>query len=494
MKGIWRSSFLFHFLRGHVWIGCLYVVASAVAQNASTRGADADGAVTTLLVSDIHFEPFWDPGKAARLAAAPAAEWKEILTAPASADRDARFAQLQQTCHVRGADTSSVLFESSLRAMRAHAAGAKFILVSGDLMAHSFSCKFTALFPKAWPGDYRAFAEKTVDYVIRELRGAFPGVPVYAALGNNDSDCGDYQIDASSEFLAATGKVLTTDLNATERSVAQEDFAAGGYYSVTLPAPMRHTRLLVLNDLFMSRRYETCGGKADPAPGAAQIAWLEEQLNEARSRKEKVWVMAHIPPGVDPHATAAKGPDLCNGGKPQMFLASEALPEALAAYGDVIQQAIFAHTHMDEVRLLEPKNAGAAEKSVAVKMVASISPIDGNNPSFTVAKVDPATATLVDYRVIAASNQTGIDATWTEEYDFARAYKEPAFTAATVGNLIAGFEADPHAQTSASQSYIRNYGTGMRASQLQLFWPQYVCALKNDEAAAFQACVCGAGL
>ena len=132
-----------------------------------------------------------------------------------------------------------------------------------------------------------------------------------------------------------------------------------------------------------------------------------------------------------------------------MFLSSEALPDLMAGYGDVIQLAIFAHTHMDEVRLLIPANGDAAHRPVAVKMVASISPIDGNNPSFTLATIDPANAILADYRVIAASNQTGIDTNWTEEYDFAQMYHEPAFTATTLGSLIAGFKADPMAQTSS---------------------------------------------
>jgi hypothetical protein len=40
---------------------------------------------------------------------------------------------------------------------------------------------------------------------------------------------------------------------------------------------------------------------------------------------------------------------------------------------------------------------------------------------------------------------------------------------------------------------MRNYGIGMCVHEMQLLWPQYICALKNDEAAVFQACVCGAG-
>jgi sphingomyelin phosphodiesterase acid-like 3 len=448
--------------------------------------------VEALFVSDIHFEPFWDPGKAAQLAAAPVTEWKAILESPDSPDREQQFAALQQTCHARGVDTSYALYESSLQAIRTHAAGAKFVVESGDMMAHSFSCKFATVFPKAGPGDYRVFAEKTIDYVEVRLHDALPHVPVFAALGNNDSDCGDYQLDANSEFLQATGRDLTSDVPAAERKEAQRTFAAVGYYSVTLPAPMQHTKMLVLNDLFMAKRYTTCGGKTDAAPAAEQIAWMKGQLDAARGRQEKVWVMSHIPPGVDPYTTVMKGKDVCKGNAPTMFLSSEALPEAMAGYGDVIGLAVFAHTHMDEVRLLEPAEAGAAEKGVALKMIASISPVDGNNPSFTVAQIDPATATIKDYRVIAASNQTGVDTTWAEEYDFAQTYKEPAFSAAALGSLIAGFQADPKAQTSASRSYIHSFGTGMGKRELGMFWPQYVCALENDGADAFRACVCGA--
>ncbi|MGA7341787.1 MAG: hypothetical protein WBX18_14380, partial [Terracidiphilus sp.] len=51
--------------------------------------------VPVLLVSDIHFEPFWDPAKTAQLAAAPASQWKTILAAQESPDRAARFDALQ---------------------------------------------------------------------------------------------------------------------------------------------------------------------------------------------------------------------------------------------------------------------------------------------------------------------------------------------------------------------------------------------------------------
>jgi len=80
--------------------------------------------------------------------------------------------------------------------------------MSGDLISHAFQCKYNALFPHSAPEAYTAFVEKTVDYVIEELDKSFPGVPVFVAMGNNDSDCGDYRLDAHSEFLRVTGKKL----------------------------------------------------------------------------------------------------------------------------------------------------------------------------------------------------------------------------------------------------------------------------------------------
>jgi sphingomyelin phosphodiesterase acid-like 3 len=491
MNQMQANGVLSNFLRCCVWFGFLvFIAAQALAQEATARNERST--VTALFVSDIHFEPFRDPAKVQQLAAAPVAQWKGILAASDSSDREARFALIEKTCHTRGEDTDFALLQSSLHAIKKHAAGVKFVTVSGDLIAHAFTCKFGAVFPHAASGDYRAFVEKTIAFVAESLRETLPGVPVYAALGNNDSDCGDYQLDANSDFLAATGKVMTADLPESQKERAEKDFAAGGYFSVSLPAPVAHARLLVLDDLFMSRRYQTCSGKDDSAPAAAQIAWMEQQLSEARQNHEKIWVMSHIPPGVDPYSTATKGKNICGGSAPTMFLSSEALPEAMAKYGDVIRLAIFAHTHMDELRLLEPAKPDVAEHGVAIKMVSSISPVDGNNPSFTVAQIDPASATLRDYRVFVASNQTGIDATWSEEYDFAKAYRKSNFSATSVKSLIAGFDADPNAKTSESQNFIHSYSPGETVRKLQAFWPQYVCALKNDAGAAFAACACGA--
>lgn len=468
----------------------LSAVQGSPAEPAPARGAPA----RVLMVSDIHFEPFWDPGKVAQLQAAPVSGWKAILASAPSPDRAGRFSALQESCHAKGTDTDYTLFASSLSAMRAHAADAKFITVSGDLLAHDFSCKYMAAVPHATAAGYRAFAAKTLEFVVSELRGAIPGVPVYTALGNNDSGCGDYHLNAGGKFLRAVAPALSVDLPAAERARARRDIAAGGYYSVNLPAPMEQTRLLILDDLFMSDRYATCGGKADPAPAAAQIAWLHGQLEQARREHEKVWVMAHIPPGINPYSTIQKMTNVCAGNPPEMFLASSALPETIAEFGDVVRLAIFAHTHMDELRLLRARNPSGREDTVALKMVPSISPVDRNHPSFLVASVNPDSAVLTDYRLIVASKKTGAGTEWSQQYDFDRAYGQTEFSDASLKQMIAGFRADRAASTQASHEYLEHYFVGGDESALlKPFWPEYTCTLENDSAAGFRSCMCGDG-
>jgi sphingomyelin phosphodiesterase acid-like 3 len=440
-------------------------------------------------VSDIHFEPFWDPDKVAQLVTAPVGAWRTILSSAPSQNQAQRFDQLQQSCHAKGVDTPFALFDSSLHAMRENGSGAAFAVLSGDLIAHSFSCKYATLFPDSSPEQYRKFVEKTLQFVTGELRASLPNAPLFAALGNNDSDCGDYRIDANSAFLAEAAGDFTSQVAGAERKKAQRDFASGGNYSVPLPAPLRNARLLVLDDLFLSRRYTACSGKPDAKAASEQIAWLRNQLAFARGHKEKVWVVAHIPTGVDPFATILKAKNVCGGQAPEMFLASDELTEILTEFGDVVRLVLFAHTHMDELRLLRPALAGkTAGKEVAGKLVPSISPIRGNNPSFLLAGVDAASATMTNYRVISATDKTG--AAWHEEYDFDRAYDVAEFTPDSLNRIIAEFEADPSAKSRASQAYLKSYFKDAASIPTALFWPEYVCALSNTTAGSFGSCFC----
>jgi len=468
-------------------------VASGPQTHSEKPAPPGDRTISALLVSDIHFDPFHDPARVQELVAAPVTQWRSILSSPPSSNQQQAFTALQQSCHARGVDTPFALLHSSLQAMQSRQPNAQFMTASGDLIAHAFSCRFATLVPGSTPVEYQTFVLKTLSFVMRELRATFPGMPVYVALGNNDTGCDDYRLDAGSDFLVEAGRIVAEGLPPSQRQQVVREFGEGGYYGIAMAEPMHGARLIVINDLFLSPQYRTCAGKPDSAAAVKEMSWLEEQLRQARRLGQKAWVMGHIPPGIDPYSTVAKFRNVCGGQAPIEFLSTDKLAELLIEYADVVRLGIFAHTHMDEMRLLgseggEPQSVG--EHSVAIKMVPSISPVDGNTPSFTVARVNPSSAVLQNYDVIEASNQAGIAATWRMEYDYAQTYHKPQFSPSTVKELVQGFTADHGAKTQVSAAYIRNYFVGDRSFALSPFWPQYACALENHTAKAFAACVC----
>jgi sphingomyelin phosphodiesterase acid-like 3 len=181
-----------------------------------------------------------------------------------------------------------------------------------------------------------------------------------------------------------------------------------------------------------------------------------------------------------------------------MFLASESLAELLARNADIVRLAIFGHTHADEMRLLTvdsslAKASAQTSLGVPLKIVASITPINGNRPTFTLASIDPVTASLADYTVVMASNRTGVGTTWSPEYTYSATFHQPEFDAASLAKLIPEIEGDPAAKSADSQAYLRNYFPGDISSAIQFAWPEYACSLEHDSARSFAACACAAG-
>lgn len=452
-----------------------------------------------MMLSDIHFDPFHDPAKLAELRTTPAKEWPGVLNAPDSPTLAADEAALQKACPVRGIDTPWTLLQSSLKEAPQQERQPLFVTVSGDLISHSFDCRLHYLAPGISEKEYSEFAAKTVEFVTLELHWAFPGTPVYIALGNNDSGCTDYSETQNSAFLKSAGQSFAADvIDSGNGKKLLSEFSSEGDYSVTLPKPMQRTRLIVLQDLFESKKYESCQGKRDEAASDTQIEWLHAQLTAARAAHENVWVMAHIPPGIDPYATFSKAHDVCAGQKPETFLSSGKLVDTITAFPDTVKLAIFAHTHMDEMRLLRSSTAGSTGL-VPAKLVPSISPVNGNNPSFMVAQVEPRTAILKDYTVYAADNQTGIGTDWKEEYRYSSTYGLPDFSAKSAATLTSEFLADKSGSSAHSSAYqnfffvgLSGVSSNLKAAAMHHLWPAYACAMTQDDEDGFRACVCPA--
>ena len=477
--------------------------------------------VPALFLSDIHFDPLRDPAKATRLNAEPASQWGAILASPATPTADADYAAINKICPIKPlVDPNYQLFQSALVAIhqQAFAPGsrARFAVLTGDIVGHQFDCRYKVLFPGSTHAQFLSFVEKTAAYVISTLRAALPGIPIYITLGNDDTGCHDNSLTPDGdEFLAFAAHLIAEGLPAADRPAALRDFPHG-YYAASLPAPLANTRILVLDDVYEMVSYKSCNGQYAPTAQNAQLTWLAAQLDQARAHHQQAWVVAHVPPGVNPYSTFNSQIyglhlDVCHGAAPISFLFTDELAQLLAIHADVIRLALFGHSHTDEMRLLTPALGlppltvattisgpvlpDIGSPGVAVKILPSISPVFAELPSFTLAQIDPHTASLNDYTVIMASNSTGIDATWAKSYTFSETYHLPSFTPATLVPLIAGMQADPTAQTPASQAYMREYRHYFfndGSVPLPSVWPQLACTLDHISAAAFNQCACPA--
>lgn len=497
----------------------LLLVALVVTISLRGRCCAATSNVTAALLADPHFDPFRNVSKVPRLAAAPVERWAGILAEPADPTDAKAFQALQTACNESSVDAGNDLMLSAFQAAAEKtAAGAPaFVLVAGDLLVHRFDCRYEKLLghAAAAPGtkydDAEAhpspgtatglmlFAQKTVDYIALQLHAAFPHTPVYIALGNNDSGCGDYQLDEGDPLLSATGGAIArgwAGASAEDAARARASYERLGSYSLPLGPSLQHGRILVLDDLYLSERFHTCKGKVDASAATDLIAWVDQELTEAERRGEFVWVLTHIPPGINTYATNVNGIDVCAGKAPVTFLQSTELTAVLARHASTVRVMISGHTHVDEMAVF-----GADEShgkgSFPVKGVPSVSTVSGNPPSFVIALVDAGTGTLQDYTLRQASSAVALtpasSLTWRTAYDFRTTYTEPAFTAASVDDLVRRFAAGAPGDDQAIATY-QNYfaGHGLRRLALQAVWNQYTCHMQHDDPAAFTRCVCGA--
>ncbi len=413
----------------------------------------ADG--TFLVLSDLHFNPFAAQELFPRLQQAPADQWPRILAETEAAGQEP------------GTDTSFALLQSTLDHAAQRAPRPDFILCPGDMLAHDWQRSFDRLAPGLRATDPEVFQRFTINavrFLVAELRRRFPGVPILPAIGNEDSFCDDYALTPDGVFLrdfAATWD-LSRHVPVAEREAFQQTFVRGGYYELPHPRVPKH-RLVVLNSVFFSTEYFDACEQPHQQPSGEQLAWLEQRLSHAEQNGEQVWLLMHIPPGIDAFATAQS---LRKNG-PAVSFWHEAYTRRFlklaARYKRTLQLAIAGHTHMDDFRL--PRADG--EPTVPFKLVPAVSPVFGNNPAYQVFAYRRSNGRVADYRTyflpLVAEQRRGGDAApqsapqrpdppdqpksplpgWREEYSFAEAYGYASLSAASVADLARRLERQP---------------------------------------------------
>ncbi len=434
-----------------------------------------------LIVSDIHFNPMADPSLVPQLASAEPAQWEAILnkTAPHS------FSPY-------GQDTNWWLLQSSLDQMRKTMPRPAVFLVLGDLLAHRFPTMFRDITHDNDAQHYRAFVLKTVQFLALQLRQRWPDTQILLTPGNNDDDCDDYAIEPGGSFLNDTATTVQELAKADEQAVV--DWKAWGSYSL-LPAAVPGVRIVSLNSVFFSEKYEpqslkdSCEEIQSTAPGH-EFGWLARTLSEAKQANQKVWLMFHIPPGIDGYASTHGHNGSCAADVMPLWVPEWTVKfvGAMMGYQSMVAASFGGHTHTDDFRVILE-----GETPIGFVLVdPPISPIYNQNPAFRVVDVDgsevrDATTYYLTNLTTAGAKQGG---KWKKEYTFSREWKVKKIDPASLGKIYDEIATSD----SARAHWLKLYNVSSSAAKVQ---PDTVrglyCAIEGLGVGSYRKCACGAG-
>jgi hypothetical protein len=432
---------------------------------------------TFAVISDIHFNPFDPPALATTLARSAPAAWPAALATVTG-----------QAMSGIGHDTNHALLTSALAAFARATASVDFAIVPGDFLTHHFSAKTAAaLGVDARSPAVLEMTTKTTLFVADALAKALGGKPAFIAFGNEDSSCGDYRIEPGGAYLVATRDAVRR-LAGAERLEPDfaETWAAGGYYAARHPT-VANGLIIVLNDVMWSPKYQDACGAHGLAAADAMMRWLRDRLVRQRAAGGKVWMVHHIPWGIDAFSTIDAKAGSCAAKvvpwQKEPF-ASE-LQTLLAEYGDVIQASFSGHTHFDDYRLLIDRRGAVIGLD---KLSPAVSPVFGQNPGFQIFTHDRRTGAPTDFSTWYLSNpgDAAAAADWRREYTFTEAYRQPRYGPDVVGTLWQAMTKGG----AVRDTYRRLYTVG-RGELAADGLSAYLCAIGHLDVTSFTACYCG---
>jgi hypothetical protein len=422
---------------------------------------------TLLSISDVHFNPFCDTLIVKQLVQTSYDRWDTVFTK-----------SKVRTVSAYGQDTNLPLFELLLQALNKQSEGASAILFTGDMLVHNFNMLFSKYTGINSKQEQSKFIYKTLGYISMRLRQTFPDLPIYFSLGNNDSYTGDYAIDDKGKFLSETadlffnnfikGKSNSAKIR-TEKSDFYSTYPIHGYYNVNSPV-LAQSRIIGLNTVFFSTNYALTGQNN---PGDDELIWLKKQLAAAEKAKEKVWLLLHIPPGVNVFTTQRNSTsEKVNITMHWKNSYNEKFLELVRRYHATITVLFAGHIHMDDFRLIysDDKN----NKPLAfIHIIPSVAPCFGNNPAFQRIRFNVRSGALTE-SITYNANLKDTNPDFKEAYVFTSTYKSmPDLTG--LQHLYPSLLND----TVRLNNYIVHYSGSSTATGIQNYWQWYWCGIGN---------------
>lgn len=404
-----------------------------------------------------------------------------------STDRQCIKKQISQLEHypfgVTGCDPPPALlhsvFEGAAGWLRTHA-DASFVLFTGDFVRHGLS-------RMQGPG---ANVTDIVRNVSALAKMYFPDLPmVFGTLGNDDSSC-DYceNITTSSavnKWFWNIGRAIS-DAGCMTNATLQT-YKYGGFFDTTVG----DLTILSISTVIYSIYHIPASQLEDDPFG--QLAWLTEKLIQAVQRGRRVWIIGHIPPGIETF------------GFTELWW-----PVYLTKYLDIVQDStlgaaiaaqVFGHVHKDELRILPNPPPGAGP----IILSSSISPIYYNNPSFKIVKYNRSSGQLVNYKLIYSEmTAEGEPLQWKFGYDLLQTYPELQTLGTgmdALTNLTEALATGNDTWKQYAKWYATNYPSDLQHyaaiaadSRADAMWKsqrrkQYLCAMIIQTAAEFRDCL-----
>jgi hypothetical protein len=429
-----------------------------------TRNTGA-GNFSIPVFSDVHFQPFIAPttptaatlaanvALVAQLDAADTSQWPAIFLGAANT--------MNNTPSAPGADTNYALMDLALASIKQNLGASPAVLFTGDFLGHGLYQLYQGYSVNSTDAEATAFVDKTLEFVLQQIRAAVGAIPVYFALGNCDSYTGH---GPENTFLSSNAQSLyTLGLNgAGNQQDVISSITSGGYYAME-PAGM-NLMIIALNTIALSPLVPD-----DSTMIADQFTWFDAKLAEASTTGKKVWLLMHAPPGADEGTTGEPGND--NGQittATMMWLSTNQTRflGIIQKYPGVIAMSLAGHTHMDEFRLMSTGHA--------LVITAGISPVFGNNPAYKIFSVDRLSLAPNDYSAVNC-NLLVTPSQFSNYYTFSQAYNLKGPLASSLARLFSTL----HASKGAQKQYQGAFHSGNNTSNpiTTTNWPVYWCGI-----------------
>ncbi|XP_068121562.1 acid sphingomyelinase-like phosphodiesterase 3b [Hyperolius riggenbachi] len=364
-------------------------------------------------------------------------------------------------------DSPGALINSSIYAMKAILPDPDFILWTGDDTPHV---------PNEQLGEKAVL--DIVQWMTNLIIQVFPTTKVYAALGNHDFHPKNQMPTQNNSIYYQISEFWRPWLKSESISA----FQTGAFYSEQLVSTGSVGRIIILNTNLYYDSNSVTANMEDPA---GQFAWLENQLTDASQKREKVYIVAHVPPGY-----FEKKRD-----KPwfrEKF--NKRYVEIIQKHYAVIQGQFFGHHHTDSFRMFY-SNSGDPISTMFI--APGVSPwkttLPGvengaNNPGIRVFEYDRVNLNILDmvtyYLNLTYANKES--PRWEKEYRLTEAFQVADGSPQSMHKILQKISTEPCFLQKYYEYNSVSYDLGTCENSCRT---DHVCAIREVDFTKYATCV-----